>query len=311
MNAAQYPLISIVLCTFNGEKFLAQQIESVLQQTYTNLEIIISDDASIDSTKSILQKYLGDERVKLFFQQTNIGYIKNFEFALAQARGDFIAFCDQDDIWLQHKIEKLFSSIDRYTLVYGDSKLIDENGLYLNKNLSDVRKMYTGTDTKGFILRNIVSGHSMMIKRELLSRTLPVPQDFFHDEWFAVNAAVMNGILYVNEPLTLYRQHGATVTKTIVKKNVQSRTMNKRYEDFQKQLRRIKMIGDIQKPGERHFYEELYSLVELKGKGKFVWSLFFFLLKNEKSIFRSYGNNFISRLIEIRKLSRGEKYEST
>lgn len=310
MNAAQYPLISIVLCTYNGEKFLEQQINSVLQQTYSNLEIIISDDASTDSTRSILEKYSTDKRVKLFFQKVNIGYIKNFEFALAQAQGEFISFCDQDDVWMPHKIEKLFASINGYTLVYSDSKLIDENDLYLNKNLSDMRRMYTGTDGKVFLLGNIVSGHTMMIKKELLSRALPVPEDFFHDEWLAINATAMNGILYVNEPLTLYRQHGTTLTKTIVKKNMPSRTTNKRYEDFQKQLRRIKIIGDVQEPKDRHFYEELYSLFKLKGEGKFVWHLFFFLMKREKNIFRFYKKNFISRLIEARKLSRGEKYEN-
>src|SRR5438477_882164 len=98
------PLISIVLCTYNGEKFLREQIDSLLNQTYPNLEIIISDDASIDTTSQILETYKSDQRVKLFLQPHNSGSSKNFDFAIQKAKGEFIAFSDQDDIWLQENI---------------------------------------------------------------------------------------------------------------------------------------------------------------------------------------------------------------
>src|SRR6478609_835146 len=139
-----HPLISIVLCSYNGAKFIDEQIQSLLQQTYPNLEIIISDDASTDGTQAILKKYKTHPAFKIFLQQTNLGPIKNVAFALQQAIGSFIAFCDQDDIWLPQKIETLHAQIGDDLLVYCDSELVDEHGQSLHKKISDVRNMYTG-----------------------------------------------------------------------------------------------------------------------------------------------------------------------
>src|SRR5437868_15054123 len=106
-----HPLISIVLCSYNGERFIKEQIDSILHQTYPNIELIISDDASTDETARILKEYKGDQKIKLFFQDENVGATKNFEFAIKQVRGEFIAFSDQDDIWLPQKLERLYSAI--------------------------------------------------------------------------------------------------------------------------------------------------------------------------------------------------------
>jgi glycosyltransferase involved in cell wall biosynthesis len=161
------PLISIVLCCYNGQRFIKQQIDSLLNQTYPNIEIIISDDGSTDGTVQILQEFRSEQRIQLFFQSTNLGSSQNFEFAVGKTHGDFVAFSDQDDIWLPNKVEKLYSAIGDSYLVYCDSELVNENGDKLNKKISDLRRMYAGSETAGFILFNVVWGHAMMISREL------------------------------------------------------------------------------------------------------------------------------------------------
>ncbi len=277
----------------------------MLQQTYTNIEIIISDDCSKDGTKTILEQYKHDLRFHIIYQTENLGAIQNFEFATRKATGQYLAFCDQDDIWLPEKIEKLFKAIGDHWLVYSDSILIDEGGQSLQKNLSQLRKMYSGADSRGFVFSNVVWGHTMLVNRELLPFVLPIPAVVPHDIWFALKATLYTGIMYVDEPLTLYRQHAKTVTTTIAQKAV-TRPHEKRFSDFKEKLFWIDLIKDAERGNRKLFYERLYELFALKAKGKFVWPLFFFLLKNKNVLFQFTNKSGISRVIEIRKLSRGE-----
>ena len=278
----------------------------MLQQTYTNIEIIISDDCSTDGTINVLEQYITDHRFQINLQAENLGAIKNFEFATQKATGQYLAFCDQDDIWLPEKIEKLYKSIGDHWLVYSDSILVDEEGQSLQKNLSQLRKMYSGADSRGFVFSNVVWGHTMLVNRDLLPFVLPIPNGVPHDIWFALKATLYTGIIYVDEPLTLYRQHSKTVTTTIAKKAV-TRPHEKRYQDFEEKLYWIGLIKESERGNRKLFYEKLYKLYSLKAKGTFVWPLFFFLMKNKEVFFQFTNKNGISRMIEIRKLSRGER----
>ena len=294
-----------MLCTYNGERFLQVQINSLLQQTYPNLEIIVSDDHSTDGTIAILAQYQSDPLFNIYFQKVNVGAISNFELATCKASGEFIAFCDQDDIWLPEKIEKLFQAIGDHWLVYSDSILVDEEGQSMQKNLSQLRKMYSGADTRGFVFSNVVWGHTMMVKRQLLPYLLPIPIGVPHDIWFALKATICTGIVYLDEPLTLYRQHSKTVTTSIPQKAIK-RPHEKRYKDFEEKLNWIGIIKESEHGNRKPFYEKLYKLYSFKGKGKFLWPLFFFLLKYRKDLFMFPQKKFLSRLVEIFKLSRGE-----
>ena len=294
-----------MLCTYNGERFLQVQINSLLQQTYLNLEIIVSDDHSTDGTIAILEQYKDDPRFNISLQTINVGAISNFELATRKTSGEFVAFCDQDDIWLPEKIEKLFHAMGDRWLVYSDSILVDEKGQSLQKNLSQLRKMYSGADTRGFVFSNVVWGHTMMINRQLLPYLLPIPKGVPHDIWFALKATIFTGIVYLDEPLTLYRQHSKTVTTSIPQK-ASKRPHEKRYEDFEEKLNWIKVIKESEHSNRKLFYEKLYDLYSFKSKGNFLWSLFFFLLKYRKDLFLFSQKNLPSQLIEICKLSRGE-----
>ena len=139
--------IDILLATYNGEKYLKEQLDSILNQTYTNFRLLISDDCSKDYTRQILKEYeKKDSRIKLFFQEKNLGYVKNFEFLLTKSTAEYIFFSDHDDIWYENKIEKCIKVLKEKNvdLLYSDCKQIDENGKVLQdsylkyKNLPQV-----------------------------------------------------------------------------------------------------------------------------------------------------------------------------
>jgi glycosyltransferase involved in cell wall biosynthesis len=281
-------------------------VDSLLRQNWTNLEIIVSDDASADGTRAILASYRNDTRFRIFLQETNLGAVGNFDFAVRQAKGDFIAFSDQDDVWLPEKISTLHHAIGDAWMVYSDSLLVDEYGNSLGKQLSGLRNMYSGRDTSGFVFSNVVWGHAMMINRRLLEKVLPIPDKVPHDIWFAATAASQTGIRYVDTVLTHYRQHSHTVTTTIAQKAT-TRPKEKRYHDFENQLRWIRLLHLHADPSLQSFFARLEKLYAEKSKGRFVWPLFFFLIKHQYQLFRFTRKSYVSRVIEIRKLSRGER----
>jgi glycosyltransferase involved in cell wall biosynthesis len=295
------PLISIVLCTYNGEAFLRAQLDSLVAQSYTNLEIVVCDDRSTDGTRAILEEYGRDERFRLHFNEQNLGYSRNFEQCTAMARGRYISFCDQDDIWMPE-----YMAIEGYSLVFSDSLLVDKDGNSLGKKLSDIRRLISFTDTKGFVFYNMVSGHTMLIEQAVLQKGLPIPPKEYHDWWFAVIAATLKGGYYLDEVLTHYRQHDKTVTINIVdKRNHKSRARRERWEKYERDLRWIGDIIGVTSGTERAFHERLLALYK-KKKGSFAWPLFFFILKHQDDLFRFRKKSYLSNLIEARKLARAE-----
>jgi glycosyltransferase involved in cell wall biosynthesis len=300
------PLISILLCSYNGERFIKEQIDSLLNQSYSNLEIVISDDHSTDGTRNILDHYKTEKRIRLFLQEENMGQTRNVEFALSKATGDLIAFADQDDIWLPAKLGTMLRHFNGEWLVYSDSELVDEQGKSLGKRISQLRKMYSGRQTTGFVFSNVVWGHAMLIKRQLLLEVLPIPEKIPHDIWIAYKAAASTGIKYIDIPLTLYRQHVETATKTIAEK-AELRSQSKRFDDFKKQLNWMRVMRDNSSADEQQFYRRLYELYSQKENGRYNWSLFFFLMKHRQELFMFTRKGWLSQLTEISKQARGEK----
>jgi glycosyltransferase involved in cell wall biosynthesis len=299
------PLVSVVLCCYNGDQFLKEQIDSILAQTYKPLELIISDDASTDGTREILKRYENDPSVKIFYQAENLGLSKNFDFAASQASGKFIAFSDQDDIWLPAKIGKLVDAINGYPLVYSDSLLIDEKGKSLDKKLSDLKKMYTGDDSRGYVLYSCVWGHGMLITKELFQKTEPTPHDIHHDIWLAYQAFLNGGIKFLDEVLTHYRQHSSSSSITIPKKQ-NTRKNSERFNDYQKKLAWIKLMQQYERPAYQPFYKKLVRLYE-KKREQYVFGLVTFMLRNRTIFFMFSKKNFFSQLIEIIKQGRREQ----
>ncbi len=218
---ASYPPVSIALCTYNGAVFLAQQLETILSQTYPNIsDIVCVDDCSTDETFSILHQFaLRDSRVRVFQNSSNLGYIRNFEKAMSLTHESLIALSDQDDHWYPTKIERLVAAIGNNLLVYSDSEYINEQGEKTGKKLSDFRKLGIELNVLNLALFNVVSGHTMMIRRELLTQSMPFHPKIPHDYWLAFQAAKSGSIGFVDEALVGYRQHTANVLGAIGTKN--------------------------------------------------------------------------------------------
>ncbi|MCF0069085.1 glycosyltransferase family 2 protein [Dyadobacter sp. CY261] len=221
-------LISIALCTYNGSTFLREQLDSILHQRYTHWELIVVDDCSTDSTRDILQEYAGkDSRIALHYNHRNLGYNKNFEKALGLCQSELIAICDQDDIWHPEKLAKQVALIGSHTMIYHDSEFVDSTGQSMNRRISDKLNLYRGNEPEVFLFLNCVSGHSILLKKSVLQKSLPFPHGFHYDHWLAFNAACLGSIDFVPEPLVKYRQHSANNTDLLASKQVEKKAAQK------------------------------------------------------------------------------------
>ena len=121
--------IDILMATYNGEKYLKEQIESILNQTYKSIRLVISDDCSKDRTKEILKQYEHDNRIEVHYHDKNQGYIKNFEYLIKQVKNNIYMLSDQDDVWLPEKVKKSYETLieNNADLVFGDLEVVDEN----------------------------------------------------------------------------------------------------------------------------------------------------------------------------------------
>jgi glycosyltransferase involved in cell wall biosynthesis len=213
--------ISVVMATYNGERYLHEQIDSILHQTFPPAELIIVDDCSTDSSLQILQDYAAKNSiVKIFSNESNIGFLKNFEKGIALSTGSHIALSDQDDIWALDKLEKLINGIDDALLIYSNSELVDENGNSLHKKMSDIKNQLGFTSSLMFVIGTWAPGHAFLFTRELAKKCIPFPSVVAHDFWLAFVATCYKPVKYLPEPLVLYRQHATnTVSANTFSKN--------------------------------------------------------------------------------------------
>jgi len=233
MNNTDFlPLISVVLATCNGEKFIREQLDSVIQQTYPNLEIIVVDDKSTDSTTSIIEEYQQlSFNIQLHINEINIGYIKNFEKGCRLAKGEFIALCDQDDRWDLEKISKLYQAIGDYALVYADSVLCDETMQPIGSNISTrVNSTNFNSPVQQAVFCRIY-GHAMLIRSSFLQKSFPFLPIIPHDWWIAYTATIHGGIGYLPQPLAYYRQHSNNVFGAVGGKKNKAAIKNSRRKE--------------------------------------------------------------------------------
>lgn len=202
------PLISIVMATYNGEKYLREQVDSLLLQSYPSLEFIFVDDASTDGTLAILRDYAArDSRIQLIENSINQGYRKTFEKGILKAKGEFIALSDQDDYWLPSKITELANSIGDYSLIYSDSALVDDSGKFIGKKMSDIKRQIAYSSPLMYTFGAWAPGHSMLFRKDLLHFALPVVDYVAHDYLIGFAATCAGGITYLPKSLVHYRQH--------------------------------------------------------------------------------------------------------
>jgi glycosyltransferase involved in cell wall biosynthesis len=217
--------LSIVLCTYQGERFLWQQLESLLTQTRLPDEIVVGDDASVDGSWAILQDFAVSAqsrgvRVKLLRQPVNSGYIANFSTTLREASGDILFLCDQDDVWHPTKladIEARFLADPSIVLTCSNAQLVDTRGDNLVHTLFEALELKphewqaidSGAVFQVLLCRSMVTGATAAFRRELLGLALPVAEGWIHDEWLALIASVTGRVDVIRQTLIDYRQHGA------------------------------------------------------------------------------------------------------
>ncbi len=202
------PLVSVAMATYNGAKYVTEQLNSILNQSYKNIEIVITDDASTDNTLEIIKKLqLNHPQIKLFTNAENSGVNKTFESSFKNCSGNFIAIADQDDIWNENKIELLLNNIDSEDAIYSNSELVDKLGNSLKVTTSQSMKMQSYYSGIPFLMGNCIPGHSILMRRSFLINILPIPEAIMFDRWISFCAAGNNGIKYLDAALVKYRQH--------------------------------------------------------------------------------------------------------
>ena len=204
-------MISVCIATYNGEKYIKQQIDSILPQLSNHDEIIISDDNSTDKTVDVIN-FFSDFRIKLFFNKEK-GYTSNFENALKQVTGDFIFLSDQDDIWVPNKVEVCIKELKNFDLVVSDCKIINSENKIISDSyfaLRSVKKTSLGNLFKFSYL-----GCCLAFRSEILNRALPFPSNrqlCTHDNWIFIVGSFFFKHKVLNDRLIHYRRHEENVS---------------------------------------------------------------------------------------------------
>ena len=204
--------VSVVMCTCNGGKYLTEQLDSILEQTYAASEILVQDDCSTDDTRNILSRYATlYPQIRVIYNQTRRGINANFYSAMRQSKGDFIALSDQDDIWLPDKLERQMEAIGDCLLCGGLESHFSTTGVPC---VSDLRPLNCS------LLRAIfcacVGGHTMLFPRRLLDKipNTPFVQRKTYDVILTITAAVHDSLVFLNEELVRQRRHAEAATYT-------------------------------------------------------------------------------------------------
>lgn len=198
--------------TYNGANYIKEQIESILAQLKEDDELIISDDSSSDSTVSIVEAF-NDRRIKILKNNQFRSPIFNLENALKHATGDFFFLADQDDIWLEDKIDTVLNSLKNFNVVVSDCQLIDCSGTLLHSSFYNMRG--SGSGFLKNIYKNSYLGCCMAFDKKIFNAILPFPRGIaMHDMWIGLLAELIGKPKFIPDKLILYRRHGSNFSPT-------------------------------------------------------------------------------------------------
>lgn len=289
--------LSVALCTYNGGKFIEQQINSILSQSIKVDEIIICDDQSTDTTISILKRLQSNNpSIKVIENEVNLRSTKNFEKAISLTTGDYIFLSDQDDLWKSDKVEKtlkVFNQNPTAEGVFSNGELINENNtVFTHKTIWDSvffleKDLKKPIDFFDIIAKNgnIVTGATLCIKKEIKSFIIPISEENLHDEWIACLLAFRNTLFYSTENLISYRIH----------ENQQ--VGMKRLDTIEKIIHKKRVILGIETPSKFSDFRILSKKIYLKQKELLHFKKYNFDFIDIDDLFIQYNKE----LVEVRK----------
>ncbi|NRT74185.1 glycosyltransferase [Clostridium beijerinckii] len=219
-NYNRYPLVSILLAIYKpNEKWLIAQLISLNEQSYNNLELFVYDDCpNHPVNEGFFRRYIINFNYTVIHGKVNEGSNKAFEELTKIANGEFLAYCDQDDIWEKDKISIMVDGFkdDDVTLVCSDLSIIDENDIKIANSITEIRRriVYRSGNNlaRELLMTNFVTGCAMMVKRDIAKKAIPFQKILVHDQWVAIIAALNGKIEFINKPLVKYRQHSFNQT---------------------------------------------------------------------------------------------------
>ena len=220
-SCASLPAYSVALCTYNGAPFIEAQLRSIIDADVPCSEIVIVDDASRDDSVEIVRKVSRSTKIPFCIEVNaqNIGSSRSFQRALERATAPVVFLSDQDDLWDAGKPARMLEEFVRrpqLLLLHSDARLVDENANDLGTTLfeaievaaSERASIHSGNAFDIFMRRNLATGATLALRRSLLDTALPIPDTWVHDEWLAAIASAVGVVDFIEERLTLYRQHG-------------------------------------------------------------------------------------------------------
>ena len=216
----QVQRISVAMCTFNGGRYLQEQLESIALQSRLPCELVVCDDRSTDDTLAILKRFQAEApfTVKVIQNSLRLGSTRNFDQAIGLARGGLIALCDQDDRWAPTKLERLSRALEENLFlggVFSDASLIDGDGRQMGLRLF-ARHKFTPAKQRGFVAcptstllkHDVVTGATLVFRATIRRYCSPIPASWVHDGWLAWMIALHSRLGLIGDPLIDYRIHG-------------------------------------------------------------------------------------------------------
>ena len=305
------PLVSIALCTYNGERYLKEQLDSIFAQTYPNLQVVAVDDASTDSTYDILKTYSGNyPQLQIYSNQTNLGFVKNFEKAISLCTGELIALSDQDDIWHPEKIALQVAAIKDNMFIYHDSEFVHEDGSPMNKRMTDVLNFYRGDHPEVFLFFNCVSGHSILMRRQLLEYALPLEAGYFHDWWLAYVAANLGTIDFIPQALVKYRQHDKSDTNILRLDRKTDKYKVSSVQNIERTRKWLARCASFEYNKDPKVIQSIYHAYIKRASTYLSFDLSALLFKKRKYIFYVQKKSALSKLNFIYKQIWGSKVKT-
>jgi len=280
------PLVSVALCTYNGEQFLPEQLDSLLAQTYPHFEIVAVDDASTDRSFEILTEYSRrDRRLRCLRNPRNLGFVRNFETALSHCSGELLALCDQDDVWLPEKLAVLTEALLRggAALAFCNSELIDAHGNSLGLRLTPKAQGRDFDSPAPLAFHSPCAGHASLIRRDVVQLAMPFPQGIYHDWWLSFVAASAGRVVYVDRCLVRYRRHGDSIT-TRIDEGPRDRGRGFKLREMDEAERKLELFAAFPGRGQGWF-RELLQLWRARRKELVSCRLAWFMMRHRRSVF--------------------------